>query len=126
AALGDEVADIRLAVATARYRVAADDIRDVQERRALEADVDERGLHAGQHARYASLVDVADQASPIRTLDHDLLQHAVLDERRADLARRDVDQDFLFHARPFDQPPRTPTRSRSSAVSHRGRPITPE
>ena len=42
------------------------DVGDMQERRALEADVDEGRLHAGQHARHAALVDVAGQPQAAR------------------------------------------------------------
>src|SRR4029079_17644015 len=38
-------------------------VGDVEERVALEPDVDERRLHAGQHPRDAPLVDVADRAA---------------------------------------------------------------
>ena len=73
------------------------DVGGVQERGALEADVDERGLHARQHARNAALVDVADESAAIGALEKDLLQHAVLDQRRAHLARTDIDQNFGGH-----------------------------
>ena len=46
-----------------------DDIRDVQEAVALEADVNERALHAGQHFRDPALVDVADDSSMPLALD---------------------------------------------------------
>ena len=37
---------------------------------ALQADIDERRLHAGQHARHAALVDIADQAAtPARSMN---------------------------------------------------------
>jgi hypothetical protein len=37
-----------------------DDVRHIQEAVAFEAEVDERGLHAGEHFRDAALVDIAD------------------------------------------------------------------
>ena len=73
------------------------DVGDVQERRALEADVDEGRLHAGQHARDPAEVDVADQPARARALDVQLLHHALLEHRDARFLRRDVDQDFLRH-----------------------------
>ena len=49
-----------------------DDVGDVEEPVALEADVDEGGLHAGQHLRDPALVDVADDAALPLALDEDL------------------------------------------------------
>src|SRR5918993_136889 len=48
--------------------------------RAIQADLDERGLHAGHHALHLALVDVADHAAPPAAFDVQLLQHAVLDD----------------------------------------------
>ena len=76
------------------------DVRGVQERGALEPDVDERRLHAGQHALHAALVEIADDAAPALPLDEQLRQHAVFDERRAVLARRHVDENFRRHSAP--------------------------
>ncbi len=102
-ALAHEVADVGLAsrghglVAVARDG-GTRDVRSVQERRPFEAELDERRLHSRQHARHLSLIDIADQAAPAGALDQDFLQHTALDERRADLARRRVDEDLLaFH-----------------------------
>jgi hypothetical protein len=76
------------------------DVGGVEEGRALEADLDEGRLHPGQHARDLALVDVADEAPAARALDVDLLEHAVLEDRRARLPARDVDEDLLLHAVP--------------------------
>ena len=57
------------------------DVRGVQERRALQADVDERRLHARHHPLHAALVDVADVAAARGAFDVHFLQHAVLDQR---------------------------------------------
>ena len=100
------------------------DVGDVQEGRALEPDVDERRLHARQHARHAALVEVAGEAEPAGALDEQLLQHAVLEQRRARLARADVDDHLGGHARP--RRVRPSTGATSSQVSYSGRPITPE
>src|SRR4029079_1243823 len=40
-----------------------DDLRDVEEPVALEAEIDERGLHAGQDFRDPAFVDVADDSA---------------------------------------------------------------
>ena len=135
--------------------VRGGDVVDVQERGALEAGVDERRLHARQHARHAPLVDVADDAAAAGALDEDLVQHAVLEQRRARFARADVDQDLGRHATslgragverapaaaagggraasysaavPGGAPSQgtSPARASSAAVSNSGRPTTPE
>jgi hypothetical protein len=54
-------------------------IGHVQEGRALQADVDEGRLHAGQHARDLAQVDIADQAALQRAFDVQFLHRAVLD-----------------------------------------------
>ena len=128
AALADELADV-LGARFARRAFGIrrlHDVGDVQERRALEADVDEGRLHAGQHARHAPLVDVADEAEAARPLDEDLLQHAVLDQRRAGFARADVDEDFRGHGAWVFHPIRPSAGASSSEVSNSGSPITPE
>ena len=48
-----------------------DDVGDVEEAVALEAEVDEGGLHAGQHLRDPALVDVADDAARALAFDED-------------------------------------------------------
>ena len=115
------------------------DVGDVQERRALEADLDERALHAGQHARDAAEVDVADQAARARALDVQLLHDALLEHRDARFLRRDVDQDLVRHRmlgsgairntlrrKSVAYSTRMPIRARSAAVSTSGSPMTPE
>ena len=57
-----------------------DDFSDVEERVALEADVDERRLHPGQDLRDPALVDVADDAALILALDEDLDDLVVLED----------------------------------------------
>ena len=90
----------------------------------LQANIDKRRLHAGQHARNFTLVEIADNAATIAALDVDFLQQARFEQRRAHLARRDVHQDFSRHGAPCHT--RMPERCSRSAVSNSGRPITPE
>src|SRR5690606_42029330 len=97
----------------------------VQERRALQPDVDERRRHAGHHALDPTLVDVANHATAPAALDVQLLQHAVLDHRDAGLARGDVDQYLFAHAAPVASEP-NPNPASNRAVSCSGSPITPE
>ena len=54
----------------------APDVGHVQEGGALEADVDEGRLHAGQHAHDLAEVEVADDAAARGALDVQLLHHA--------------------------------------------------
>ena len=61
------------------------DIGGMQKRRPLQPDVDEGGLHAGQHPADAAFENVAVQPSKPGALDDDLLHHAVLYDRDAGL-----------------------------------------
>ena len=124
------------------------DVGDVQERGALEADLDERALHAGQHARDAAEVDVADEPARARALDVELLHDALLEHRDAGFLGSYVDKDFMSHrsdegrsmesfAPSARRRPRIvcwsasystgiPAFASSAAVSNSGSPITPE
>ena len=73
------------------------DVRCVQERRPVQPDVDECGLHAGKDPAYPALVDVAHEPATVGALDEDLLERAALDQRDPGLARSDVDQQFGAH-----------------------------
>ena len=73
------------------------DVRCVKKRRAVEPDVHERGLHAGEDAAHPALVDVSHEPAPVRALDEDLLEHAALDQRDPGLAWSDVDQQLGAH-----------------------------
>ena len=65
-----------------RLAVGRDDLVDVQEAVLLEADVDERGLHAGEHVVDAALVDVADDRAAAAALDVELGDAPVLVDLR--------------------------------------------
>ena len=67
----------------------------VQEGGAVQPDVDERALHAGQHARHLAQIDVADQAAFERAFDVQLLHRAVFDDGHARFLRGPVDEDVL-------------------------------
>lgn len=128
AALADEFADVLGARFFARaFGVRRlHDVGDVQERGALEADVDEGRLHAWQDPRHAPLVQVAGEAHATRPLDEELLQHSVLEQGRAGLARADVDDHFRGHGAWVFHPIRPSAGVSSSQVSYSGSPITPE
>ncbi|MCY1292713.1 hypothetical protein D9M70_419490 [compost metagenome] len=95
-----------------RTAFAGADFRGVDERRAVQADVDERRLHPRQHPYHLALVDVADYAAALRALDMHLLQHTVLDYRHARFHRRDIDQNLFAHAVDLSQV--LPTRNAES------------
>ena len=96
----------------------------MQEGRALEADLDERALHAGQNARHPAQVDVADEPPRARALHVELLHDALLEHRDPGFLRRDVDEDLVAHCSRYSTG--NPMRVSASAVSNSGRPITPE
>src|SRR5579883_2332971 len=72
-------------------------IGDVEEGRLFEADVDERRLHAGQHAHDLALVDVAGDALLAAMLDPEVDERRLLEDGHAGLPGRDVDEDLLAH-----------------------------
>uniref|UniRef100_A0A7S4D5R6 Uncharacterized protein n=1 Tax=Heterosigma akashiwo TaxID=2829 RepID=A0A7S4D5R6_HETAK len=94
---------VALVAAMAELRGAVQ-IGHMQEGRALQADVDEGALHAGQHAHHLAEVDVADQAPLQGALEVQLLHRPVLDHGHARLLRRPVDQD-VFHHEPLNADP---------------------
>ena len=97
-----------------------DDIADMQERRPIEADIDERRLHARQYPADTTEIDVADQAALAVALDVQFLHLAEIDHGDPGFLRRDVDEDFFGHKIS------KPTVFNNSEVSYRGSPMTPE
>ena len=73
------------------------DIGDMKERGTLQPDIDERGLHARQHAHDTAEIDVADAPARKRAFDVKLLHGDLLNECDAGFLRCDVDQDFFVH-----------------------------
>src|SRR5262245_33585739 len=78
---------------------AGDDVADVEEAVALEAEVNERRLHAGQHFRYPALVDVADDATRSLAFDEYLGDLIVLEDRDPCFVGARGDDHLLAHAR---------------------------
>ena len=74
-----------------------DDVGDVEESVALEADVDEGGLHAGQDLRHAALVDVADDAALPLALDEDFGDEVVLEDGHHGFVAVGGDDHLLVH-----------------------------
>jgi hypothetical protein len=67
----------------------------VQERSAVHADVDERGLHAGQHARHLSEHDVAHGAAGMSALDLKLGDDAFFDQSDAGFTEITIDDKYV-------------------------------
>src|SRR5581483_4028115 len=76
-----------------------DHLGDVQEAVAFEADVDERGLHAGKHFRNPALVDVADDAALPFPFDEDFGDEVVLEDGHHRLVPVGRDDHFFGHLR---------------------------
>ena len=80
--VGDARAAALPAAAAIRLPVGGDDLVDVEEAVLLEADVDEGGLHSGEHVVDPPLVDVADDRPPAAALDVELRDAPVLVDLR--------------------------------------------
>ena len=105
------------------------EVRHVQERGAVEPDVDEGRLHAGQHPRHFAQVDVAHQPAFERALQVHFLHRALLHHRDAGFLWCPVDQDVLAHVvsrKVCQQASFTPAARSTVAVSCAGRPMMPE
>jgi hypothetical protein len=96
-AAGDQVGDL-LAVPLA-LELGHDDLVDVQEAVLLEADLDERGLHARQHVVDGAEVDVPGDRAALGPLEIDLGDAVVLEDRDALLADVDGDQQLALRLR---------------------------
>ena len=94
-----------------------DDLVDVQEPVLLEADLDERGLHAGQDVLDPPLPDVAHHRALAAALDVDLGDVPVLQDRDARLGAVDRHQDLLRQGSPPSA-----RRLTSPRADDRGRP----
>ena len=98
-------------------RVAVD-VADVEERGLLEADVDEGGLHAREHADHPALVDVADDPLLALSLEVVLVDRSVLDQRDARLRACRVDHQDAVAGHGIPLSPRGAGRARPKAAGH--------
>jgi hypothetical protein len=73
------------------------DVGDVQEGRALQADVDEGRLHAGQDAHDAARCRRCRPARGWRCARYAVPAHALVHDGDARFLRREVDQDIFWH-----------------------------
>ena len=72
-------------------------IRDVQEARLLQPDIDERRLHPGQHARDLALIDVTGQPHLAIALEVEFRQLVIFQQRDSHLEGGRVNCNFSFH-----------------------------
>ena len=72
-------------------------IRDVQEARLFEADIDERRLHPGQHARDLALIDISRQPDLPIALEEKFGELVVFKQRDPHFECGRVNCDFSFH-----------------------------
>ena len=93
----DQILDLARALAALELR--ADDLVDVEEAVLLEADLDERGLHARQDVVDDAEVDVAGDRVALRPLEVDLGDLVVLEHGDALLAGVDRDQQLALRLR---------------------------
>jgi len=83
-------------------------VTGVEKRVLREPDVDERGLHPGQHVRDDPLVDAADDGAASLALDVQLGEHVAVLHGDARLDETGIDDDPLSHAQPRSRARRTP------------------
>jgi hypothetical protein len=87
----------RLAFGVTGFESALEVVTHVEKGCFLQADVDESGLHAGEHAHDASLDDVADDALVAFALDMQLSELALLEQRNPGFPEFRVDDDLVLH-----------------------------
>ena len=94
------------------------DLIDVQEAVLLQADVDERGLQAGQDVVDLALVDVADDRAPAAALDVEL-SYPIAGPRFAGLLARGAgcEEDFAAPGAPVASSSATRVSARSTLTS---------
>ena len=95
---------LRRAVVVARFELfelleRVDHVGDVQEAVALETEIDERGLHAGQDFRDPAFVDVADDAALPLALDENFGDEVVFENGHDRLVAVRGDDHLLGHSR---------------------------
>src|SRR5437868_1494373 len=115
----DQVLDLH-AVALA-LELGADDLVHIEEAVLLEADLDERGLHAGQHVVDGAEVDVARDRALVRPLEIDLGDAVVLEDRDALLADVDGDEELALGGRERRALRRLPAAGRGAGAGRRAR-----
>ena len=105
-----------------------DDVRDVEKAVALETEVNERRLHAGQDFRHPALVEIANDAARPLALDEDLGDLIVLEDRDPCFVGARGDDHLLGHARssPASRAHETQRRTIAARTSRYGSAGSPE
>src|SRR5688572_3931730 len=80
------------------------EIRGVEKRALLRADVDERGLDTGEDGVYPSDEDVTNQPFDVRSVDEQLNELVVLENGNSCFSVYCADEDFAFHRKPPPDP----------------------
>ena len=93
----DQILDLPRALPP--LELGPDDLVDVEESVLLEADLDERGLHPGQHVVDDAEVDVPGDRASLRALEIDLGDTVVLEDRDSLLADVDGDDELALRRR---------------------------
>jgi hypothetical protein len=75
------------------------EVRGVKKGTLFGAYVDEGGLDAREDGIYATEINVTDHASVVWTIDEELYELPVLQNRDPRFARSRVNEDFSFHCR---------------------------
>ena len=100
------------------------DIGHMQERRALQANIDKRRLHSRQDSGDAPEANVTHQTTPARTFNVEFLQRSVLDDANAHFLRHDIDQDRFRHGLKTYLGS-APALCSNRDASYRGKPMIP-
>ena len=114
----DQVLDLPRALPP--LELGPDDLVHVQEAVLLEPDLDERRLHAGEHVVDDAEVDVPGDRAPLGTLEVDLGDAVVLEDRDALLADVDGDEQLALRRgqrRALRRRPTPAARGRSLALA---------
>src|SRR4029450_3656469 len=93
----DQILDLPCTLAALELR--ADDLVDVQESVLLEADLDERGLHAREHVVHDAEGDVPGDGAALRALEVGLGEAVALEDRDALFADVDRDDELALRSR---------------------------
>jgi len=110
------------AAVSAALELGADDLVDVEEAVLLEADLDERGLHAREDVVDGAFVDVARDRAALGALEVGLGDLVVLDYRNALLADLDRDQELALGRRQR-RTPRRRASPRGALLARGGSPV---
>ena len=87
-----------ICVALCLKLVGASDVGHMQKSRSLEADVNKRRLHAGQHPSHLAEINITDQTALARPFDQHLREHPVFNVGNPRLLRGHINQEFFGHA----------------------------